>query len=405
MTARPLRVLRLIARLNVGGPARHVAILDRGLAGDGFETLLVHGTTGPGEGSFEELVAGLPTRQLAWLRRDPAAGDDLRALAGLLRIMREFAPDVVHTHTAKAGMLGRLAAFAYNRTRRRSSRALVVHTFHGHVFDGYFAPAVSAAIRQTERWLARITDHVVVLSERQRLDIVQRWRICVPARVRVVPLGLELDPLLTMPEPPSSMRDALGIPGDAFVLGFVGRLVDIKDPDLLAAAFERCAAVLPHARLVVAGDGPHRPALEARFALAGLADRVRFLGWCRDLAALYGTVDAVVLTSRNEGTPVALIEAMAAGRPVVATAVGGVPDIVEHGRTGLLIADREPSAIAEAVAQLAREPVLRGELGRAGRLLASRFRASRLVEDVAQLYREGLAQRRRAKGSSTLVAE
>src|SRR5690606_16452936 len=151
--------------------------------------------------------------------------------------------------------------------------------------------------------------------------------------------------------------------------------------------------------------GPNRPALEARFAAAGLTGRVRFLGWCRDLPALYGTVDAVVLTSRNEGTPVALLEAMAAGRPVVATAVGGVPDIVEHGRSGLLIGDRDPAAIAGAVGRLAREPALRAELGRAGRAQAGRFRASRLVEDVAQLYRDGLARRRGAKEDATLVAE
>ena len=210
MAARPLRILRIIARLNIGGPARHVTILDRGLRARGHETLLAYGPVGPGEGSLEDLARDLPTHPVPELGRQIRVAGDLIAFVRILRLLFQFRPDVVHTHTAKAGTLGRLAAAVYNLTRVRRRRTLVVHTFHGHVLDGYFGPVGDRLVRTAERTLARLTDRIIAISDRQRRDLIERFRICAPARVAVVPLGLELDDLLSLSPTHPSLRPALG---------------------------------------------------------------------------------------------------------------------------------------------------------------------------------------------------
>ena len=335
-----MKILRVIARLNVGGPARHVVLLDRGLRARGHQTLLVHGTIGDGEASLEHLAAesGVPTLKIAELGRRVSPLGDARAFIRLARTIFRESPDVVHTHTAKAGTLGRLAALAFNATRGRARRAVVVHTFHGHVLDGYFSPFVNRLVRSAERMLARTTDRVVTISPAQRDEIVGRFGVGRPETTAVVPLGLDLQPLLEGGAP--SLRRELGIDDRAFVVGFVGRMVPIKDLPTLVLAFARLLATTPDAFLLLVGDGPVRPDLERLIDERGLRDRIRLLGWREDLARVYATIDVCALASRNEGTPVAVIEAMAAGRPVVATRVGGVPDVVEDGETGILVAAR-----------------------------------------------------------------
>lgn len=389
-----MRVLRLIARLNVGGPARHVTILNRGLERAGHDTLLVYGSPAPGEASFAELAEGLPSMALPALSRrlDPLA--DARVLARLVRLMFAWKPDVVHTHTAKAGTLGRLAAFCYNRTRSRARRAVVVHTFHGHVLSGYFGLIGSAAAWAIERILARGTDALVTLSERQREEIVGWYGVGRPERTEVIPLGLELDSLLALRPGSPSLRSELGLEPGHVVIGYVGRLVPIKDLGTLLSAFARVAQGLPHARLVLAGDGPLRPELERQAAELGIAPLVRFAGWQRDLPRLYASFDLVALSSRNEGTPVMAIEAMAAGLPVVGTLVGGVPDIVEDGLTGLLVHAGDVRALSRALGELVQSPDMRAEMGeRARQMAAERHGSQRLVADVLALY-ERLLQRR-----------
>jgi glycosyltransferase involved in cell wall biosynthesis len=387
---RPLKILRIIARLNVGGPARHVTILDRGLRDRGHRTLLVYGDVGPGEASLEHLVGetGLPAIKIAELGPRLHVWSDLRAFATILRVVFRERPDVIHTHTAKAGALGRLAAALDNAVRPRSRRALVVHTFHGHVLSGYFGAPASLAVRMVERVLARFTDCIVTLSPSQRADIVERFRIAPASRVVVVPLGLDLQPFAAGPLP-STLRGELGIPETAIVFGYVGRFVPIKDLETLLAAFATAAAAVPDASLLLAGDGPLRARLEERVAHLQLGGRVRFLGWTEALADFYGAIDVCVLSSLNEGTPVALIEAMAARKPVVSTAVGGVPDVVETGRTGLLVPAGDVSALAAAMVRLARDGSLRDRLGAAARESSvSRFSQERLVAEIERLYEE-----------------
>ena len=385
--ATPLRILRVIARLNVGGPARHVAILDEGLSRRGHTTMLAFGSVGEGEGSLEELVAGLPTRRIDELGRRIRPFDDAVAFAKIFRLIRAYRPQVVHTHTAKAGALGRMAAALHNLVSPRHRRARLVHTFHGHVLDGYFGRVGSQIVRIIERALALITDRIIAISPRQRDDLTRRFAICPADRVAVVPLGLDLDALLSLKGSHATLRGQLRIPAEAVVVGFIGRLVPIKDPLTLVSAFAEVAAAAPHAVLVIAGSGPLDDDVRQEVERRGLASQVRFAGWQRDLAALYATCDIVVLVSRNEGTPVAIIEAMAAGRAVVATAVGGVPDVLQHERTGLLVPPQSPALVAAALLRLVHDPPLRAELGvRARGEARLRFREERLVSDVEQLY-------------------
>lgn len=390
-----MKVLRIIARLNVGGPARHVVSLDRGLRARGHETLLVHGAVDEGEASLEHLTTecGVPTLRIEELGRRVKLWSDARAFVRLARVIFREQPDVVHTHTAKAGALGRLAAAGYNATRARRRRAVVVHTFHGHVLQGYFSRAGTTTVRAVERLLARFTDRIVTISPSQYDDIVQRYRVGSSDRTVVVPLGLELD-FLRGNLSGRSLRPELGIREGAIVFGYVGRLVPIKDVPTLVRAFVRVVQALPDAHLLIVGDGPARPEIEALVDASALHLRVRLLGWREDLDRIYGTIDVGVISSRNEGTPVALIEAMAAGRPVVATRVGGVPDVVAHDETGLLVPPGDVEALSGAMIRLGRDAECRSRLGTRARAASTRFRQERLVEDIENLYRDALVAKR-----------
>jgi glycosyltransferase involved in cell wall biosynthesis len=390
------KVVRVIARLNIGGPARHAVILQQGLSDAGYESVLVHGTPTPDEGSFEPLLAsrGLTSVRLAGLGRRVNAFDDLVAFWSLLSLVFREQPDILHTHTAKAGTLGRLAGWLLNLTRGRRRRCQLVHTFHGHVFSDYFTKVGSLIVRLIERTLARGTDAIVTISERQRDDVVQRFHIAPAAKVTVIPLGLELDDLLAIDRPIREWRTELGWTEDAFVVGFVGRFVPVKDVPTLLHAFAAFVTSVSQARLLLVGDGECRDQIEGTAQSLGIVRLVRFAGWQHDLRRVYGAMDVVALTSKNEGTPVAIIEALAAGRAVVATRVGGVPDVIQDGQTGLLVPPGDPIALAGALERMAREPALRARLAAAGRRsVADRFGRQRLVRDMDALYQRLLKKR------------
>src|SRR5438552_1042770 len=370
---RRIRILRVITRLNVGGPAINAALLSSRLDPDRFETLLVAGSESPSEGSMLDLGRlsdGLTVRRVPELGREISPLDDLRALVSVTRIARAFRPDIVHTHLAKAGTIGRLAA------RLARARA-VVHTYHGTVFHGYFGRATSRAFIEIERALSHITTRIVAITPGQRRDLIELG-IGDEQKVVEIPLGLELAPFLDAPDQ-AEARKRMGLPVDRPIVAIVARLVPVKDVSLFLRAM---AKVAPPAVGLVVGDGELRSALEAESAALGLANRCRFLGWQKDVAVIYAAADVVALTSRNEGSPVSIIEAMAAGRAVVCTAVGGVPDVVRPG-TGVLVASGDDNAFAAAVAALLSEPARRTELGKAARqAVHPAFDASRLVADV-----------------------
>ncbi len=376
-----VRVLRIIARLNVGGPAIHATLLTERLDPTRYDSRLVAGTVEPGEGDYlglhEHTVRGLIS--LPDLGREIRGLSDLRTLGSLVRIIREFRPHIVHTHTAKAGAVGRAAALL-------CGVPVVVHTFHGHVLRGYFSPAKTRVFRQIERFLGQRSSALVAVSPKVREELLALG-VGQTDRLHVVPLGLDLERFRTYDEPRAEARAALGLPEDAFVTSIVARLAPIKAHEVFLDAARRFAEVHPRAMFLVVGDGERGDELKAEVARLALGDRIRFLGWRADLERIYRASDAVALTSRNEGSPVALIEAMAAGCPVVSTRVGGVPDVVTHGETGLLVEMDDAAGLAEALRRLACDRALAARLGAAGQAsVIERYGASRLLRDVDALY-------------------
>lgn len=380
------RVLRIFSRLNIGGPSLHVIHLSAGLVDFGFDTRLVIGRTDPHEGDFLDLAEarGVQIAIVPELGRAIRPGNDLKALAKIYRRMRHEKPSIVHTHTAKAGALGRLAALL-------ARVPLVVHTYHGHVLSGYFNPAVSLVFRSIEGLLARSTDVLLTVSDSVKDDLV-RLGVAPASRVRVLPLGLDLGPLVGI-LPRGTLRRAAGWADAARVVGIVGRLVPIKDVDTFIAAAASVAKAAPDARFAIVGDGEERSRLEA-LAHSVLGERVHFFGWRKDTAHVFGDLDLVVNTSLNEGTPVALIEALAACRPVVATAVGGTPDLLEGGRFGALVPARSPEETARAIRAALDSPSSAARMAADGQTqVAERYSVARLVKDMATLYRQLLTER------------
>ncbi|MDP1571545.1 MAG: glycosyltransferase [Vicinamibacterales bacterium] len=382
-----LPMARVITRLNIGGPSIQAARLTTALESHGYRTRLLHGRLGDGEGDMAYLLApDADAIFVSTLCRPVSPVDDLRALVRLFQEFRRLKPVLVHTHMAKAGLLGRVAAMAYNLTRGTAPRARVVHTYHGHVLEGYFRPSVTAVFLGLERLLARVTDAIVAISPAIREELLETYCIGTPAQYHVVPLGFDLAPFGAVDdEARVEARRALGLPPDAPVVTTVGRLTAIKQHDLFLEVVARVAERHPALVALVAGDGELRADLEARARALGLADRLRFLGWRRDLPVLYAATDVFVLTSRNEGTPVALIEAMASGVPGVSTDVGGVRDVIDSPETGVAVTGLD--ALAEGVTALLDDPARRAAMGRDARAsVMARYGFDRLVDDVARLY-------------------
>lgn len=375
-------VVYVVARLSVGGPARRLGLLGSRMH-RAFSSVLLSGVPEPHEGSLIEEIreSGAAVVEVPGLRRRIAPLDDLRALWWLYRFFRRTRPMIVSTHTAKAGALGRLAALAARVPVR-------VHTFHGHVLVGYFSPLYSALFKWIERTLARITTRVIAVSPGVEADL-RRLGIA-RDRLSVVLPGFDLDGVTGGTG--TGLRSDLEVPAGAPLVGIVGRLVPVKNHRLFLDACRRVRRRRPEARFVVVGDGELAADLRQRAHDLDLDGSIAFTGWRSDLADLYAALDVVVCCSINEGLPATLVEAGAAGRPVVATAVGGVPDVVTDGVNGLLVPAGDAEALAGAIEAVLADPELAARLGREGRQLAfARYGAQRLVDETEELYRRLLA--------------
>ncbi len=396
----PIKILRAITRLNIGGPAVHAILLSRAL-NDGalFESTLVTGTTAQHEGDMLDLARARSVEPvvLPALGREISPLDDLVSLAHMVKLVRDLRPDIVHTHMAKAGSVGRLAA-------KICGVPLVVHTYHGHVFHSYFGPTKTRIFLTIERALGLATNRIIVVGDGQR-DEIARYGVAPLHKLTTIRLGLELDQFLDAERHRGELRRELGIDADTPLVGIVGRLVPIKAPEILLQAAINVRNSLPTAQFLVVGDGERRRELETLVDHLSLRGSVRFLGWRRDLVRVYADLDVVALSSLNEGSPVVLIEALASARPVVATAVGGVPEVVVHGETGLTVPVSDVAALGGAVLTLLRDRPLADRLGKAGRRhVYPRYDSSRLVEDVRQLYLHELAAQGRAVPRSGVPA-
>jgi glycosyltransferase involved in cell wall biosynthesis len=385
-----ITILRIIGRLNVGGPAIHVVNLTAGLDPHRYRSLLVTGRENEAEGSMLDFALShgvQPTVIPEIVTAFSLAPRDARALVKLYILICREKPHIVHTHTAKAGFLGRVAA-------RLAGVPVIVHTFHGHVLHGYYGPMKNELLRRVEQSLAWITDRLVTVSEQVKNELVG-YGIAKAEKISVVPLGFDLDPFLNSHAQHGEFRQReMGLSDEHKLVGIVGRIFPIKNHALFLESAARIAAQEPAARFVIVGDGVFRPNLENQARELGITDRVLFTGWRRDLPRICADLNVLVVSSDNEGTPVSAIEAMASSCPVVATRVGGLPDLIEDQKTGRLVPPRDAEALAGAVVALLRDPQRARELGKNGRdSVRHRFTVQRLLRDMDDLYRQLLAEK------------
>jgi len=376
----PVRIVRVITRLNIGGPAIHAILLTRDLRALGYHTILAKGDCEEGEGDMGYLLDSTdPVYRVPELSRSVSPIRNLRAFVRLWRILRHERPTIAHTHTAMAGCLGRAAAIL-------AGVPVIVHTFHGNSLRQYFSPAVSAVFLAIERLLARRTDAICVISRQQLNELSDELRIAPCSRFRIVPLGLDLSPWLKLPSPK---------PADPIRIGWFGRLVEVKNIRLLLET----AATQTKRRFEfhIAGDGSDRHLVES--AVRNLPGRVIWHGWQHDITPILEASDLLIQTSRNEGTPVALIQGMAAGRPFVSTAVGGVVDMSSGNARNLtpgakwfdnaVLVDPRPEAFASVLDELARSPDRIVQMGKSARDFAGRnYRKETLISNLDTLYRD-----------------
>jgi glycosyltransferase involved in cell wall biosynthesis len=385
-----IRILRVIARLNMGGPALHVTYLTTGLRDRGYDTTLVAGKLARGEDTmaFVAREQGVDVLRIPQLRREVSPLYDPVAIARLVQTIKTVRPHILHTHTAKAGAVGRTAGLLAGDARP----PIMIHTYHGHVLRGYFDPIRTEFFRETERLLARQTTRLIAVGPEVRDDLVELG-VAPPEKFSVIRLGIDLEQRVADRSEREEYRRLFGVPEDRFVVGWIGRMTAIKRiPDVLLA-FRRLLDRGVDATLCLVGDGPDRPDAEERAHQLGIARRTLFVGYQRDVAPYYSMFDAFLLPSANEGTPVVAIEALAGERPVVATRVGGVPDVVDDGADGFLVEVGDVDGLAARLEELARDAELRRRLGAAGReRVLPRYRVSRLVDDVDALYRELLEE-------------
>ncbi|MBI4881280.1 MAG: glycosyltransferase [Planctomycetes bacterium] len=381
-----VKVARILGRGNVGGPARTALELSRRLAGRGYETLLLAGEPERTEGDLLAGVDDVTVRVMPGFRRRPGLGD-LGAQRRLRAALREFRPDIVHTHAAKAGALGRLAS------RSLRPRPRLVHTFHGHVLDGYFPRPLSALFAAVERRLALTTDALVAVSEAVARELAERHRVAPRERFRVIENGIDLASFRAAgARSRGAARERLGCSPAALVLLVPARLVPIKGHAVLFDALRLLSPALLPLEVHLLGDGPLRRRLERAAARLREGFVVRFHGFRDDLPAVLPAGDVVVLPSKSEGMPLALMDAMACGVPVVATAVGGVPELLDQGAAGLLAAPRDAASLARALERVLGDIEFARGVARAGRKrVEERHTIERVVEEHARLYAELLA--------------
>jgi glycosyltransferase involved in cell wall biosynthesis len=396
-------VAHVIARLNVGGAAVQVMSAVEGLRDEGYRTLLLVGELPPGETSMEYMAEarGLEITRIDGMSRKISWTDDFRALLQLVRIFRRERPLIVHTHTAKAGTLGRIASLLAGVPIR-------VHTFHGHVFEGYFSSLATKVFVFIERALARVTDCIVTVTESQRQDLANKYRIAPAEKIVAIPYGFDLQRFLNVDGRRDALRTDLSVGHQQTLIGWIGRLTPIKAPELLIEAAANLKSD-PEIRFVMIGDGELREACEAQMLRDGLERKLAITGWMKNLENVYADLDLVVLTSINEGSPMALLEAMASGKAFIATDVGGVRDMmggVATDKDGMQVFDngilvsRDARLLSRAIEFLVHNPQLRAVMGGNGRrFVSARYSMHRLTENLNGLYTR-LAL---SKGQFTLV--
>ena len=387
MGEKKIRVLRIINRFNMGGPTYNATFLTRFLSDD-FETLLVGGL--PEEGEVDSLHIpeeyGVKPLLIEEMRRDPGFSSDRKAYKRIKQIIEEFQPDIVHTHAAKAGALGRRAAFS-------AKVPIVVHTFHGHVFHSYFGKAKTYIFKAIERRLAKRSSGIIAISNLQKKELSHVHRICKEDHVKVIPLGFDLSRFADRRlDSRSKVRERYALKEDEVAIAIVGRLVPVKDHGFFLDAIERVLQMTEQPiKVFIVGDGMERAKIRERVDMINVehGEKVMMTSWIKDIAEFNSGMDIMCLTSRNEGTPVSLIEAQASGIPVVSTDVGGVRDIVLEGDTGYIVPKGDLEEYVKKMLDLIENEKKREFMSQNGwPFVRGKFHYERLVREMEEYYKE-----------------
>lgn len=407
-----MRILSIIARLNIGGPAIYAILLSGPDMEPRYRNTLVCGQISPGEGdmTYLALERGVEPVAVPELGRNISPLKDLSAFLALRRIIKTRRPSIVHTHTAKAGTLGRLAVLSLNIGRSSYRKIRTIHTFHGHVFHSYFGRSKSLIFVWIERLLATFTDAIIAISDTQKKDLTEKYHIAPPKKIKTIELGFDLRPFLNSNQLRGRFREKCKITEDTLLIGIVGRLVPIKNDRMFFQAAKQFVEQNPglQVRFIVVGDGELRDELQTYCRQLGLADLVIFCGWIKDVHLVYADLDVLALTSLNEGTPVSIIEAMASSVSVIATDAGGVKDLLgssdsmstSDGFTvcerGILCRKDDVSGFVKGLQYLVDIDERRKQrlLTQARSFVKERFSEERLIRDIESLYLDLMADRR-----------
>ena len=395
-----IKILRIITRLNIGGPAIHTTLLTKELNDNEFESTLMHGQVSKNEGDMGYIAefCNVTPVYVPTLKRKINPFSDIIAFYQIFKYIRRYKPDIVHTHTAKAGTLGRIAAILANVPVK-------VHTFHGNIFYGYFNRITTQFFIFIEKILAKFTDSIIAISQRQKEEIVQKYRIINPERCCVVRLGFDLEKFSNLEHRRQNLfREKFNFKQDDILVGMVGRLTSIKNHKMFIDAIDymnKTAAedIIDKIKFVIVGDGEMKEELLAYGRFKGLMEKIFFTGWFKDTDRVYADLDIVALTSINEGTPVSLIEAMVSSKPVVSTNVGGVKDTV--GETGILVDVGDYKTMGDKILELVSSAEKREKMVKLGRdFVKDRYSKERLVSELKELYRNFISKKSMKKGSS-----
>jgi glycosyltransferase involved in cell wall biosynthesis len=387
------KVLRIINRLNLGGPTYNAAYLTKGLEPE-FETLLVAGMKDDTEESSEFILKdlGISATYIRNMQREISFANDRDAYRQIDKIIKDFKPDIVHTHAAKAGTLGRIAA-------KRNKVPVILHTFHGHVFHSYFNPLKTKLFIAIEKYLASISTGIIAISEEQKKDLGTIYKICSPNKISTIPLGFDLDRFtIDQPIKRAQFRNQYALADQTIAVGIIGRLVPIKNHLLFLEGWKKIVQsvnIPVHAFII--GDGEIRQELEARCNSLGIifntplqnneGATLTFTSWILDVDVPLAGLDIIALTSFNEGTPVSLIEAQAAGKPIVTTNVGGIFNTTIPGKTALLVESNDEENFVLQLKSLIEDKELREEMSIEGpNFVMKKYHYSRLIADMKVLY-------------------
>ena len=381
---KPIKIINLLSRMNIGGPSVHTVLLTKYLDSEKFQSMLVSGSLSEGEGDMSYLVDQykIEHRTIESLQREISFIHDFKAILELYKLFRQEQPHIVHTNLAKAGMVGRVAAWF-------AGVPIILHTYHGHVFSGYFSKAKTSLYIYIERYMAFLSTRIIAISNMVKKDICSVYNIASEKKISVIPLGFELSSMEPLDKYKGTFRKNFSIPDEAPVIGIVGRLTDIKNHSLFVDIANLLLKQNNEIHFLIVGDGELRTVLENKVKELDLSNVIHFTGWVSETAKMYADMDLMLLSSKNEGTPVTVIEAMYYKIPVVSTNVGGLPDLIMDSKSGFLVNSFIAEDYIEVILKLISSEHLRDQIGlEAHKFIRNQFNVNRLVQDITELYIE-----------------